>query len=407
MNKKKAIWTVIGLLLIIVGIFTALRTRHTVRREVLLPVDRAPFVETVQTRGEVDALFYEELRAPAGRYSKQLIYLAPEGSEVGPGDLIAEFDTAELLQHIDELREKEAQEKQSRLDTELASDTAIFSQQVILERSNEELNIAEVRKISMQYEADKRRSIAVSQFNNVERSVQAAEKKLKQLQFDKKEKIHRVDQRIERIQRQIANVEKQLEQYRFTAERESIVVYPVTYISGLWKKAEEGDTLSNNREFARLPEFSSKIIRVQLEEQWVNKIKEQGHVTFTPISYPDALYHGKILSISTLATEGHYRQYKKFFEVVVEIDSSNAEAFERLKPGMVCDVEFLIRDWGETAALPKDYTRTSQEDTLFATLREDDGSDRLLPLQNVAETADYYLITNQPPEHLLLVYKEL
>ncbi|QHI68131.1 HlyD family secretion protein [Tichowtungia aerotolerans] len=406
MNKKKAIWTIIGLL-VIGGIFVALRTRETVRSEVLLPIERAPFIETVETRGEVDALFYEELRAPGGRYSKQLIYLCPEGSEVSPGDLVAEFDTAELLQNIDELREKEAEEKQARLDTELTADTAIFSQQVILERSNEELNIAEVRKISMQYEADKRRSIAVSEFNNVRRSVQAAEKKLKQLQFDKKEKLRRVDQRIERIQRQISNVEKQLEQYRFTAERESLVVYPVTYISGLWKKAEEGDTLSQNREFARLPEFSSKIIRVYLEEQWVNKIKEQGAVTFTPISYPETLYHGNILSISTLATEGHYRQYKKFFEVIVEIDSSDAEAFARLKPGMVCNLQFLIRNWGEAVAIPKDYIRISQDGVPLATIREDDGGDRLLPLDGTAETADYYLLTNRSPEHLTLVYKEL
>jgi len=407
MNKKNVILLLAGATLAVGTGIKQFKPRRTVLKEILLPIDTATFVETVSAQGEVDALFYEELRGPAGKYSKQIIFLYPEGSEIKAGELVAELDPVELTQHIEELREQEAGELQQRLDTEMTISGQIFSQEVMLERAREELNIAEIRKISMQYESETRRAITASEYNNVRRGVESAEKKLKQLEFERKERLNQIDRRIERIRKQIEKVQKQMEEYRFYAQKDSIVVYPVTYIAEQWKKAEEGDHLTQNREFARLPDFASKIIRVYIEEQWVNKIKEQGPVRFEALSVPGLVYHGTVLSVSTLAKEGHYIPDKKFFEVLITIDPSDAEAFARLKPGMVCTVRFVIRDHGTVLAIPKDYVRLMQDGTPFVYARNGNSRETLLiSLQEAVETIDWLLLKDFPANPLNLIYQE-
>jgi HlyD family secretion protein len=404
MNKKTI---VIVAAVVVVGVIWGVGARDAVRREVLLSIDAAPFVESAEMRGEVDTLFYEELRAPRGRYTKQLIYLHPEGSEVSEGDLIAELDTAELLQHIDELREGEAGLRQRRLDTDLATKAEIFSREVLLEKAQDELDIAGITLIRMQHEADKRRAIAESKYNNVKRQVMSAQKRLKQLEFDRSQRLSSHDRRIEHSGKRIRRVESEIEDYRFHATRDSIVVYPVAHIAGIWKKAQEGDVLAQNSEFARLPDFSSKVIRVYLEEQWVNRIREQSEVIFRPISIPGSEYRGKVLSVATLAKEGHFISYKKFFEVIISIDDTDEEAADKLKPGMVCDVSFLIRDWGTILAIPKDYTRKTQDGDAYVIVRDEpDGKDETIMLKDIPETVDFFLLAEER-ERLIVVYEEI
>ncbi len=403
MNKKLIALIVVAAAAALVWV---VRGRETVRREILLPVTADPFFETVEMRGEVDTLFYEELRAPRGRYTKQIVYLHPEGAEVAKGTLIAELDTAELLQHIDELREEETELVQRRLDTDLATQAEIFSREVLLEKAQDELEIAEIHRARMRHEAEKQRAIAESKYNNVKREAGAAQKKIKQLEFDRKTRLSHHDRRIDNVEKRIERIEQQIEDYRFYAERDSIIVYPVTHIAGIWKKAQEGDVLAQNREFARLPDFSSKVVRVYLEEQWVNRVHEQCDVVFRPISLPGAAYRGKVLSVAALAKEGHYISYKKFFEVIIHIDESDEETSARLKPGMVCDVSFMIRDWGKRLAIPKDYARRTQDDVPYIVVRhEGTAEDETLMLEDVPETADFFLLPEER-ERMVLVYKE-
>ena len=401
MSKSKII-AVLGVVLLL-GVIVSLRSTKASHEDILLTVKQSPFLETLDTHAEVDALFYDELRAPAGRYTKQLIYLHPEGAEVNEGDLVAEFDTADLFQHIDEMAEELALHRQVRSDREINLEAELFTQEVIIDRVTEELRIAEISKIRMMHESEKRRSIAQSKFNNSQRTVEAAEKKLKQIQMRGKRSLSNMDRRRKVLERRIANIEKEAANYRLYAEQNSMVVYPVIALSGEWKKVQEGDALNQNIEFCRLPQFSSKVIRVNLEEQWVNKIAEQGPVTFTPLSYPEETFAGQILSISTLAKEGVYRSHKKFFEVIIEIDNTDAEAFNLLKPGMVCNLQFFIRDWGSVIAVPKDYVSTSVAGVPSIRVRDVEEHDRVIELPDAAETLDYYLLDDESMNELTLV----
>ncbi|MBT3295954.1 MAG: efflux RND transporter periplasmic adaptor subunit [Verrucomicrobia bacterium] len=403
MSKSKVILMLgVGVLC---GVLVLLRSSKASHEEILLSVKQAPFQETLDTHAEVDALFYDELRAPAGRYTKQLIYLHPEGAEVNQGDLVAEFDTADLFQHIDEMTEELAVHHQLRSDREINLEAEIFAQEVMIERVTEELRIAEISKIRMMHEAEKRRSIAQSKFNNSQRTVQAAEKKLKQIEMRGKRSLGHMDRRRKVLERRIANIEKEAAKYRLYAEQNSMVVYPVIALSGEWKKVQEGDALTQNIEFCRLPQFSSKVIRVNLEEQWVNKIAEQGVVTFSPLSYPEKRFDGHILSISTLAKEGVYRSHKKFFEVIVEIDNSDQEAFDLLKPGMVCTLQFFIRDWGSVIAVPKDYVSATTAGVPYIRVRDGEEDDRIIELPDATETLDHYLLTDPALTELTLVFR--
>jgi len=128
-------------------------------------------------------------------------------------------------------------------------------------------------------------------------------------------------------------------------------------------------------------------------------------VTFSPLSYSDQHFEGRILSISTLAKEGVYRSHKKFFEVIVDIDKTDAEAFDLLKPGMVCKLKFLIRDWGEVTAVPKDYVGVNSDGVPYIRIQDDPERTRVQEIADAPETRDHYLLRDPLMSSLTLIYR--
>ena len=62
---------------------------------------KGTFVDFIETTGEVDSKRSVELAAPSWNRQFTINYFIPEGSFVKAGDIIARFDTADILNRIE------------------------------------------------------------------------------------------------------------------------------------------------------------------------------------------------------------------------------------------------------------------------------------------------------------------
>lgn len=353
----------------------------------------APFTEAIEARGEIATLRFVDVRAPTSPYERQLIYLCPEGTEVKAGAVLARFDPAPLLLHLDALDEQRRELLMKIEETDAEWDGRIFDQKVLADASRENLTLSGIRRQSLRYEPRLRRTRGRIEFNQVRREVQAARTRTDGARRRKDTKLETKARQLEWLDNRIARANEALSEYTVRAPVDSLVVYPPILTGDTVRKVALGDTLSRGRSFMHLPDFGALVVRVHLEEAEVNRLVEGGHVRFVTHADRAHAFDGTILSIARYAGRGTYRRHKQFFEVLAGITAHARMADAR--PGMVVNATFVLAEYDDVLAVPRDFVFGEGAERSML-LRLPDGSRQAVRLEEPVETRDYWLIAALP-----------
>lgn len=391
MNRKTFI---VGALVLLVGGWLVTQVQwFKPPVPLLVSVERASFQEVIELRGHIEPRRFEDVQSPTVKVERQLIQVAPEGSVVAAGDIIAKFDPGPLLLYIESLKERLRDLEMSKEDMEGLMNSRIFEQQVGVKSTQQTLILAEIRKQALNYEAGLRKAGATVELNIAKQKVESNRGQLGQTV---RQKTTRVADRVENAKlflEKIGEVEAELETFTLRAKSDSIVVYPLIPVAGELRKVAAGDFLDRGQSFLQLPELSSLVVRGYLDESQVHHVTVGLKARIRPVALPDLVLDGEVLAVSRVATLLPGRGQRQFFEMLIR-HAPVAHAAE-LKVGMVVGISVLVKDHGQIFAVPRELA-TPETNGWSVKLYREHAAPQRLALNRVVESGDHLLVSEWP-----------
>jgi RND family efflux transporter MFP subunit len=294
-------------------------------------IQQAPFtVEAIET-GEVRAIQQQDVKAPMEwRMSLQVVSLAPEGKLVQAGDVLVQFDIAELEKRLDVAndrltsalaqQEKLLAEQQARnqelqgnlLTAEYSRDIAVLQQDLYKYEAEVKRQDAELERLKALIQLDEAKTTLESQ-----KIIDAAALSSARLEIAKA----RLEKR---------GLERQIENMTLRAPISGMLVYNEV---GWWdnqKKVSVGDKVNAGEPIVSIPNLDSMQVTLRVNEMDISRIKDGQEAVIILDAYPEKRYHGRVAQIARLGQKENWNTTIKDFEVVVRLQESDP----LLKPGM-------------------------------------------------------------------------
>lgn len=271
--------------------------------------ENGPLAITMRLSGQTSARVFAAVTAPRLRGPERgaamiLVQLAKSGSLVKKGELLAEIDSTNTRDHIDDVED---------LVTAAAKDIVKrkAEQAVEWENLNQTLRVAkaELDKARIEAKASEVRTVVDQELLKL--SVEEAAAQYKQLQEDvaNKKLIHDAELKILEItrMRQVMHLERHttdLKRLSMHAPMNGLVVMMPIFRNGDFGQIELGDQVGPGQPFLRVVNPDSMQLEASVNQAAATVLRIGLSADITLDAFPGAKFHGKIYSIGALATGG-------------------------------------------------------------------------------------------------------
>lgn len=303
----------------------------------ILPLNGAARDYSPILTGEVYSRSAQDIFVPqTSNWRATISYMAQEGSEVNPGDLVVTFDGTATTYRLEQLRE------QQRLQEAIADrDLARLDKEVIQARYAVELARAALDLASLKAEIPAGLIGAIEHSEN-QLSKEREEKRLDdavKLLVEKQQNLLAKRQQVE-LERQKFSLSESwslemLSSLSVTANQKGYVIH----CNHPWTRAkfQEGDNVRTSFKVAEIADADDLAIRV-----WVNAVDRPHIASDVPVKVsfdarPEESVMGRLSYLSESATKRQEWGTAAYFEGTVLINSDHVSG---LLPGMSAMVEF-------------------------------------------------------------------
>jgi HlyD family secretion protein len=284
--------------------------------------------------GELKATRSSTVSAPN---DKLIIYLAPEGAWVKPGDLLVQLESEKYKIGINEqessLSRAVAQMKKAQSDLEsqkYREESAQKNYQSLLELKGKGFAMdSEVEEARLAY----------------------LELKSKTASFDAA--VDQEKSNVEFSRGGLDQMKHKLSANAVFAPMEGLVVYANVGRPEDGKKVEIGMTPYEGQPLMYLPDITTMQVETEINEMDVEKLKPGQPVAITLDAVPDVNFKGKVATIGSLAQHkvskvSGKRTGVKVFDVIIDV----TEPDPRLRPGLSANATILIGELKDVTYVP-------------------------------------------------------
>ncbi len=366
-----------------------------IEREILVEIGVTPGAHEVKISvlGRVDTLKSTSLRAPDCKFSRQVVWLKEEGAFVKKGELVAKFDASDVAMAIEDLGLRTQNLLEDEINMGLAWDMAVERMENTVTMQIEAVALQEIELGQKKYHATLVRKMFEVMLNNQNGILKSLGSQKENLLQQRKMAEQNFKERFERHKRNVALVESYLELYNIYAPFDSVIHYPEIMVSGIYKKAEAGDSLVQAQEFARLPDFSVKSLVLQIKEHEIKYVHNGMRVNFSTKTYPNIILKGVVKSVSNVPSEEIFDSTRQFFDVLVELDQTQ-ENMNLILPGMSIRADIIVEELKDVYAIPADYLAKDGQ-KLFITILNSDSKKQDVYLDKVRQDGNYAIIASE------------
>lgn len=324
------------ILLLLAGSVFALREFRLSRHALDLPTaqaHRGDFAILVRCRGELNARRSLQLAAPLDVPDLQIVWLAPEGSEVKRGQTVVRFDPSHLLQ---DLKEKGAALKQAQA----SLDQEIGQARITADQDKLDFENAVYQRERAKLEASKQAIVSSLDGQKSTIDFGLAEEKVKVQQattlLHKKSEEAKIASLRRLRDAALAEVnlgKERLSQMEMKSPLDGVVNYVPNYSQG-WMNAQPfkvGDHAFPGGVIAEIPDLSTLEMESKVDEVDRGRIHVGDTVLVHVDAFPEKTLSAKLTSISPL-TEMSFNEWPpvRSFRAYARIEAPDP----RLRPGM-------------------------------------------------------------------------
>ncbi|MEI6048197.1 MAG: efflux RND transporter periplasmic adaptor subunit [Bacteroidota bacterium] len=284
--------------------------------------------------------------------------IVPEGTMVNEGDYIAQLDRTNydntLKDELENLKTQEANLEMKVLDTTVALTNLrddIKNQKYVVEE-------AEITLAQSKFEPPATIRQAEISLDKAKRALE--QKKLgytlrvaQNLSEINHQKLH-----VSRGTRIVSDLQEFLSKFTITAPSYGMVTYKKER-NGVKRKA--GSTVNPfDRVIATLPDLSSMISKVYVNEIEISKIKTGQNVSINVDAFPEKSFTGSVLSIANVG-EQLPNSDAKMFEVQIKVDGIDPA----LRPTMTTGNKIIIKTFNDAVFIPTECVQTGADSIPF------------------------------------------
>jgi HlyD family secretion protein len=361
--------------------------------------------------------------------------LLREGTFVEEGDPILWMETKEIEERIKEL-EVTVKVANANLD-KTRKNNALQEQLALLSREQTTKDLAYNETLLED---------AVEEYEKVKRLVEqglypekdlvgaAARKRAAELQIEKArislEKVEKelttnrkiwvteeqnAEAEYEKNQRELDKKNQDLEDAVLKAPTSGMVVYDSMWKGSGYEKLQEGDQVWDGQKVAEVPDMSTMLATVQINEMDSAAVKEGQTAEIRLVAVPDLLLKGEVTMKATLAEDKSQSRHfhgdrsssagLRTFDITVELE----EVDPRLRQGMTANVTIVVDTIPDATYVPLDAVFDGESDgEKLIFVKDGDRFEKRL-VETAAANDDYIMITSgvEPGEIITLKKPEL
>jgi HlyD family secretion protein len=396
-KPKKPRWAVFGLIIAIAAVvglgIWALR-QQVLQREAALatvvrtaPVQRGTLDQTLRVAGTVTAKQYAAIRAPRitgpdSRGPLTLMYLAPPGSKVKAGAVVAEFERRQGQDHVDDVRSQVAQ-KESDVDqrraelmiTEETTRQQLRTARGEYDKAKLDLRTAEVRS-SIEAELLK---LAVMQ---TEATWKQLQEELELQQRANEAELKALELGVAKEQNHLNRHVRDLEHMTVTTPIPGLVVMQTNFRNGQFSQVESGDQVWPRTLFMQVVDVSQMMVTAMANQSDIQPIRIGQQAEVRLDAYPGMVLPGEVVAIGALASTGgsggrrFSRGAREDWVRGVEIQIALRKSDERVIPDLSASADILLSDEPDQLIIPREAIRHRDDGTNVVEVKN---GERFLP----------------------------
>jgi len=432
--KKNVIITiaVISAAIAALIIFSKLTSRKTVQNN-FAEVKRGLFEITVANSGELVAERSIDIKGPElgqgsdrngdsrgghsrGSFGSDMHFMdfriqdiVPEGTIVNEGDYIAQLDKTNydntLKDEIENLKTRQANVEMKILDT------AVVLTDLRDDIKNQRYQVEEAAINLEQAKYEPPATIRQAE-TNLNKQQRALEQKIKNYELRKVKTLAEIDHEkmhLDRQERLVSDLQEFLSKFTITALSPGMVIYKKDR-SG--NKRKTGSSINPfDRIIATLPDLSTMISKVYVNEIEVSKVIPGQKVIITVDAFPQKSYTGNVISVGNIG-EQLPNSDAKMFEVQIRIDGSD----QNLRPAMTTWNKIILKTIDDAVYIPLECVQAGTDSIPFVYKRNktkqivelgEQDEKNVIVKRGLDPGTDIYIIPPEDHENFRLVGENL
>jgi multidrug efflux pump subunit AcrA (membrane-fusion protein) len=320
-------------------------------------------------------LMAPRLRGPGMERAMSIVMLAPSGSMVKKGDIVAELDAQTLKDRIDdevaELREDENSLKKRRFELELNMENLRQSLRVAkadLDKAQLDARAGEVRTPVDQELLNLAVEEAAAKFKQLQSSVPLTE-------LSQKADYRNLEITCEIQKMRVERFTADLEKFVFRAPMDGMVVMLTQNRPGSREEVQiqAGDSIAPGQPFMRIVDPASMQVEATINQAESSHFRIGQEAAVGLDAYPGARYQAKVFSIGALASRTGFREQYYLRTVPIHVKIENPD--RRVLPDLSASADVLLARADNVLLAPLAAVRKEKGET-FVYVRGKQGFDR-------------------------------
>jgi HlyD family secretion protein len=311
---------------------------------------KGSFDTKVHATGQLQsaASFYVGCPSVERVWQYTISFMAPEGTEVKPGDLILSFDAREIMQRLQlkqseldtgrkELERMRLQEQQTKEDLDLKREEERVNRQKAVRQADypEDLiapNELEKRKMTLEL---------------AELQEKLAENKVTFQTAGMRSRIQVQESKVRLLEAEVNRLQRDVQAMNVMAPKSGIVVYTPDWDG---KKKAVGDTVWMGDSVLELPDLGRMQMKAVILEIQAGRVEVGQAAEVRLDSNPDRAYRGVVASLGRVFRIKSDSQPAVVFDAVVDLSESDPGL---MRPGMAAGVDITVSSKTDVLQVPE------------------------------------------------------
>lgn len=312
-------------------------------------VTKRDLVRAVSVDGELAARHAAEFKPPAmtEQWNFKIASMASEGSEVSAGDIVLAFDDSDLrlrLQQAIADRDKARKTLEKR-----RTDLAIERRNARLRFEEAEANVRRAQlKVDVPSDLLARNELDIAR---IDLELAHTESHYRKLQLERTEQgsqaeLEALEQHAQFAADLVQLLQEHLERMNLRTDRPGTVIYRSNWQG---EKHRVGDTVWREEVVLSIPDLSSQIAIVEVDEGESSRVALGQRVALRLDAHPDRSYGARVAKIHRKIQRRSWRDPRRIVRVELELDAIDTQ---RMRPGMRLTGKIEVERIADVLAIP-------------------------------------------------------
>lgn len=293
--------------------------------------------------------------------------LAPEGSDVKPGDFLVQFDPTDFMKRVRdessnlEKVRKELEKTESSFILEM-KDLELQLEQARVEEEKSSNNLIKAREFEPHRQV--REARVEAEFARYQTETLAKKLAFKKTSMDLQLEVLREKEKF--YQARVKVGRESIRSLTLTAPIQGVLVYIPNWRN---EKRKVGSEISIMENFLSIPNLSTLRIEGQIAEVDAGRVELGDRVSVTLDAMSEDEFQGRVVEIGSIFRKTSPRKSTRVLDVTIELDAPDPES---MRPGMAARLQIAVESFPAALAVPLSVIQVDG-DRSYVWVKSEDG----------------------------------